>query len=235
MRRVAAVGFVVSLMGGAAYGQLWDEGVDGDASGSPGSPSDAGVLVLGSNVLTGTVSNSGGADPRDFITFVVPDGLQITQVMLVGFAPNNTAWTHFDDGPSSVIPNMSNAGTLLAGAHVEGPTPNGADLFANYQAGSPNLLAGPGFDGPIGAGTYTFLMQQTSNVLQSYSFDFVTGVAPAACDPDVNGDGGIDSGDLNVVLANFGQATTEGDTNGDEVVDSTDLNAVLAAFGEDCP
>ncbi|MFU8828165.1 MAG: M12 family metallo-peptidase [Phycisphaerales bacterium] len=55
------------------------------------------------------------------------------------------------------------------------------------------------------------------------------------CPADVTGDGEVSLGDLNLVLANFGQQTSEGDTNGDGVVDLADLNAVLAAFGTSCP
>ncbi len=58
--------------------------------------------------------------------------------------------------------------------------------------------------------------------------------APIECPADVTGDGSIDLADLNLVLANFGQATSEGDTNADGVVDLPDLNAVLANFGSDC-
>ncbi|MFU8828904.1 MAG: GC-type dockerin domain-anchored protein, partial [Phycisphaerales bacterium] len=57
-----------------------------------------------------------------------------------------------------------------------------------------------------------------------------------ACDTqsipgDVNGDGVVDLADLNLVLANFGQETSEGDANGDGFVDLADLNLVLSAFG----
>jgi len=55
------------------------------------------------------------------------------------------------------------------------------------------------------------------------------------CPADVTGDGSVNLADLNLVLANFGQTTTDGDTNGDGVVDLADLNAVLAAFGQVCP
>lgn len=55
------------------------------------------------------------------------------------------------------------------------------------------------------------------------------------CPADVDGSGAVDLGDLNAVLANFGQTTSTGDTNGDGVVDLTDLNAVLASFGQACP
>lgn len=54
------------------------------------------------------------------------------------------------------------------------------------------------------------------------------------CAGDVTSDGAVDLSDLNLVLANFGQATAEGDTNGDGVVDLQDLNLVLAQFGAGC-
>lgn len=55
------------------------------------------------------------------------------------------------------------------------------------------------------------------------------------CTGDVNGDGVIDLGDLNKVLANFGQAVPFGDADASGSVDMTDLSIVLAAFGTDCP
>lgn len=54
------------------------------------------------------------------------------------------------------------------------------------------------------------------------------------CPADVSGDGTVNLADLNIVLANFGQTTSDGDTNDDAVVDLGDLNAVLAAFGTPC-
>ncbi|MFG0292074.1 MAG: PEP-CTERM sorting domain-containing protein [Phycisphaerales bacterium JB050] len=61
----------------------------------------------------------------------------------------------------------------------------------------------------------------------------ITPLAPA-CPADVDGSNSVDLADLNIVLANFGQATDSGDTNGDGTVDLADLNAVLAAFGTNC-
>lgn len=58
--------------------------------------------------------------------------------------------------------------------------------------------------------------------------------APHACPGDVDGNGEIDLDDLNLVLTNFGQATTIGDATGDGIVDLDDLNAVLTAFGTVC-
>jgi hypothetical protein len=55
------------------------------------------------------------------------------------------------------------------------------------------------------------------------------------CTGDVNGDGVIDLGDLNLVLSNFGEELPFGDASGDGTVDITDLNIVLAGFGQVCP
>lgn len=180
MKKLAAI-VVVCTISAAAHGQvLWSEIVSGDASDDPMAPSNAGAMVLGSNVFSGTISTDpAGGDQRDYITFVVPAGLSITQLTLLTYSPDNIAWTHFDDGPTSVIPSPGTADSLLAGAHIPAGAPDGSDLFGNYQTGSANLLAGPGFSGPIGAGTYTFLVQQTSPLVQTYSLDFVVVPAPA--------------------------------------------------------
>jgi murein tripeptide amidase MpaA len=62
-----------------------------------------------------------------------------------------------------------------------------------------------------------------------------TGCDDAPCPADTTGDGSVDLADLNLVLGNFGQTTTDGDTNADGQVDLADLNAVLGAFGTACP
>ncbi|MBM4113467.1 MAG: hypothetical protein FJ253_08895 [Phycisphaerae bacterium] len=208
---------------------LWNEGVSGDASGNPSAPSNAGVVVAGSNLFMGSVTNSGGADQRDYITFVVPAGVEITQLILNTLSPNNLVWTHFDDGPTSVIPGAGTAASLLAGAHIEAATPDGTDLFPNYQAGSPDLLAGPGFSGPIAPGTYTFLMQQASPVLTTYSLNFV---ASSICVGDFNRDGEVDGDDLGTLLGSWGDCPgCEADFNSDDMVDGDDLGGLLGFWG----
>jgi hypothetical protein len=175
---IAALLSAVSIAGTADAQSLWNEAINGDASSNPLAPSNAGVLTLGDNIFAGAASNAAGGDPRDYITFVVPAGMSITQLIVQSIEPDNIAWTHFDDGATSVIPDFVTGPTLLAGAHIEAATPDGTNVFGNYQTGSAALLAGPGFSGPIGPGTYTFLMQQTSQVDQAYSLNFVTVPAP---------------------------------------------------------
>ncbi|MFI4854495.1 MAG: hypothetical protein ACIAQF_05900 [Phycisphaerales bacterium JB065] len=54
------------------------------------------------------------------------------------------------------------------------------------------------------------------------------------CAGDLNDDGQINLGDLNLVLGSFGADANCGDTNGDGQVDLADLNLVLANFGASC-
>ena len=57
---------------------------------------------------------------------------------------------------------------------------------------------------------------------------------PEVCPADLTGDGSVDLADLNIVLANFGQPSSEGDADGNGSVDLIDLNIVLASFGSGC-
>jgi len=64
---------------------------------------------------------------------------------------------------------------------------------------------------------------------------FFVGTPPPLCPEDLDGDGDVDSTDLNLLLTEFGCTSNCGaDIDGDGDVDSTDLNLLLVAFGETC-
>ena len=54
-----------------------------------------------------------------------------------------------------------------------------------------------------------------------------------SCPADLDGNGAIDLGDLNIVLGSFGGGIS-GDINGDGVTDLADLNLVLGGCGSPC-
>ncbi len=58
-------------------------------------------------------------------------------------------------------------------------------------------------------------------------------IGPDVCDADLDMDGFVNSGDLNVLLSGFG-SSAPGDIDGDGSVNSTDLNILLGFFGEEC-
>lgn len=77
-------------------------------------------------------------------------------------------------------------------------------------------------DGPNGTNSEVVTMSDVAAV---------QALIGTGCEGDVTGDGQTNLTDLNLVLANFGQTTSQGDANGDGVVNLADLNLVLANFG----
>lgn len=55
------------------------------------------------------------------------------------------------------------------------------------------------------------------------------------CFGDLNGDGAIDTADLGLILAGFGNPSLKADLNGDGIVDTADLGLLLGVFGRGCP
>jgi len=55
-----------------------------------------------------------------------------------------------------------------------------------------------------------------------------------SCPGDLDGNQSVDLDDLNLVLTNFGQSTSNGDADGNGSVDLDDLNIVLTNFGTNC-
>jgi hypothetical protein len=128
---------------------------------------------LGSNVINGSVFT--GNDTRDYITFTLPAGFQLTSLRLLAYddlntgTPNdgNTGFHAINLGSTSFIPNEQTAGNFLGGDHLNPPV--GVDLLPALATGS---VAGTGFTIPLEAGTYSYLVQQTGPELTGYSIEF---------------------------------------------------------------
>ena len=58
---------------------------------------------------------------------------------------------------------------------------------------------------------------------------------PAACPPDINGDGSLDFFDVSAFLVAFGAMDPVADFNEDGGFDFFDVSAFLSAFGAGCP
>lgn len=88
--------------------------------------------------------------------------------------------------------------------------------------------------------TYYFVTSQWDRFTDAQPYTLtITGPAliedaGSGCLGDATGDDAVDLADLNLVLANFGNAGAAGDVTGDGQVDLADLNLVLANFGTGC-
>ena len=163
-----ALSAVLALPAGAAI--VHDEGSNGDISTNENAPTPM-VFAIGENRVIGSVRNGGTPpDPRDYLTFTVPDGHMLAPLNLIAFAPNNIAFAAFNAGNTSWIPDFATDPNFLSGIHVN-VSEIGLDLMGQFVCCNvtSNALPGP-FLGP---GTYTFLMQQANNITTTYTLDFV--------------------------------------------------------------
>ena len=112
------------------------------------------------------------------------------------------------------------------------------DFAINYA----QPLTGPTSSTTIASGSYDFTGTWYYSPGAGFNGEFigtVTGgrVVPVLCDGDLNNDHTVNSLDLGVLLAHFGQSVTphtSGDINGDGLVNSTDLGTLLSNFGNTC-
>jgi hypothetical protein len=157
----------------------YDEAEDGDLSGDPAAPTPL-HFSLGKNTVSGTVTTSAPADTRDFLTFTIPHGHQLTALRLLRYrdvpsgGPGNRGFHAINAGPTSFIPGVATAGNFLGGDHLDG-TDEGSDLLPRLADGVP---AGTGFTVPLRAGTYSYLIQQTGPQTSGYSLQFLVDLEP---------------------------------------------------------
>ena len=173
------------LAAAAAQGQfVFDEGTLGDFSTDPA----AGTVLgfgLGTNTVLGTMGNSNAVNSdfsnpngdRDFFTFTVGAGQSVTSIELTEWSVANQGFIAIDDGFGSVIPGLTTNSDLLSGILVS-TNDLGANLLDEFTTGAvtTNSLPSP----ILGPGTYTFVVQQTTNLTQAYGLRFTLVPSPAA-------------------------------------------------------
>lgn len=176
----AALAFALVLCPSASHAQdVWNELFDGDLSGDPNLPTPI-ALGIGSNVLTGSMSAPD--DIRDYVTFTLPPGQELAALLLLQYedldvgGPGNRGYHALNTGSTSFIPDVNTADFFLGGAHLD-PAPVGTDLLPILATAPQN---GTGFAIPLGAGSYSYVIQQTGPEMTGYSLDFVVVPEPHA-------------------------------------------------------
>ena len=154
---------------------------DGDLSTDGSAPTELN-FILGTNTIVGTVTgpaamagNPDGPDVRDFFTFTIDDGFQLTEINLVGFSPLNQGFATITAGMTAENPSAGTIGGTLGGSHV-----NNSDAgFGTLGTNLANAMAGgSGFTFPLGAGDYTFLIQETGDEPSLYHLEFEVSAVP---------------------------------------------------------
>lgn len=173
------LGVSVCLAASFAWATDWNEGSQGDLSSDANHPTPISFGV-GSNFITGSVI--GGSDSRDYITFTIPAGFELEHLMLISYRDENgdlgnTGYNAINAGATSFVPSSSTANNFLGGAHVE-TSLEGTDLLIPLS--DPLQRAnGTGLTVPVPAGTYSYVIQQTSTgVTSAYQLDFQMAATP---------------------------------------------------------
>jgi subtilisin-like proprotein convertase family protein len=220
------------------------------------------VLALAAGASAQTVQCAGAGTPIPdgssvSVVLTVPSdpGATVEEVMVsIDLAHEwlgDLTITLTHDGVSAVLIDRIASDTWSFGcggkdidAHFTGSAVTSADELCSPGGPTP-MLAGdilPAeslavFNGSPVEGDWTVTITDhnpiDTGVIHSVCISIVP-VPGADCDGDVDGNLMVDLDDLNLVLTNFGQATSEGDADGNGEVNLDDLNLVLTNFGTSC-
>ena len=157
---------------------------DGDLSGLASEPNRFGnsPLSIGYSIGSNTILGSTIAGDYDILNFTVGSGELLTAINVVSYVSTDdraflavqsgSRWQNGLGGGANFT-----VGTLLGyahfGTHVDAAQA-GTDILDNLGAGAGAI----GFSGPLGPGTYTFLIQQTGAAVVNYGLDFQLTAVP---------------------------------------------------------
>jgi len=159
----------------------YDEGIDGDLSDLPANPTSLGTLSLGGNGLSAT---SGGGD-FDLITLSIGNGHQLASIVPGSYSgpsvsfigmQGGTTWT--EGLQASIDPQ-----NLLGWTHF-GSGASGSDILDDMATAFGVI----GFQQPLPAGDYVFLLQDTGGAV---SYDLTFNVVPEPSSMALAGLGGL--------------------------------------------
>lgn len=238
-RRLSAALAMIAMGGTALAGSGYDEAVSGDLSTNPLAPT-ALSFSPGDNVVTGTVTSGAPSDTRDYFTFTVPAGSQLTGIFLNDWrdftsgANGNRGFMHIDNGSTSVVPGFDTMLDFLGGTHVDrSVAPTAATNLLNLMAAA--SAGGTGFTAPLPAGAYTINIQQAGPQRIRYTVTIALSQPALPCPADLNGDDFVDDTDFVEFASAYENFVCPGtpcpaDFNDDGFVDDSDFVTFAAAY-----
>lgn len=138
-----------------------------DVSGRIGDNRFSTSTTVGSGALTSPVNHD-----ADIFTLTVPSGLQITGIFL-------DAYSFVPVSSGGADPGESFLAYVVGSTFPSAPTAGDLDALETVNADSLDSLLGVDDVNPLGAGTYTFLFQETAPDTEvSYLLSFTTEAAP---------------------------------------------------------
>lgn len=209
-RLLSLAALMLAAFSDLAFATTYTEAGDGDLSGDRTNPTTF-TLTAGANSLTATTATN--AD-EEYVKVVVPAGHTLQSIFLTSYSNANTkSFIGVQQGSAfTVTPAAATAADMYGYTHfgTGGTTALvGTDILDNMGAGA----GAAGFTPPLGAGNYTFWIQEFGTVTYTLTFNVQASVEPPIMDPP--GDAFLDSVDVSMTSATSGATiyyTTDGST-----------------------
>jgi PEP-CTERM motif len=161
---------------------VYNEAVSGDLSNNGLAPTVL-TLSMGANDVFGTTGKNAttGIIDRDYFTFTVPQGLELTGITVLAGTQTlgklGESFIGMESGPQvTVSPTATNAAGLLGWFHY-GTDDIGENILPLMGTSG---LGSTGFTGPLPAGTYSFWVQEASPGSVQYGLDFTAAPEPSS-------------------------------------------------------
>jgi hypothetical protein len=170
------------LFGTAAHGStIYNETVSGDLSNNGLAPTLLTFSLGPNDVLGSTGKSAAGVIDRDYFTFTVAPGLELTGItVLPGTQTLGALGESFigvQTGPEVTVSTAATDATGLLGWDHYGADDIGVNIL---PAMGTSGLNSTGFTGPLPAGTYSFWVQEASVGSVNYGLEFTVAPEPAS-------------------------------------------------------
>lgn len=174
-RCIGAAVLASMIASGAAAEVVYDEAIDGELSDFGFAPTYI-QFGAGSNDVLFVTDQDG--DDRDFFTFTIEAGFQLSGLVLNAFDTDNEFNLAFMSiNPGNVLPFDPDSPVTeeLLGYTLFDEGDVGSDLFLEMGQAFSTI----GFDGPLGPGDYTIWAQETSPSVDTWNLGFIVTPVPA--------------------------------------------------------
>jgi hypothetical protein len=148
----------------------WDEGTNGDLATDPASPTPI-TFATGTLIVRAV---SGTPLDRDYITFTIAARDSARALNLITWDPDDYGFMAFNAGSTGLVPSGATNAQFLSGIHTT-TSDVGQDLMVFFAT---RKVTTNGLPQPqLGPGTYVWMVQQLSPLVESYQVDFVIELA----------------------------------------------------------
>lgn len=177
LNRSAFVVLSCGLLASPCLAIDYNEAVSGDFSNSGLNPTPLGSLTLGSNQTLGTTGRGSTGMDRDYFTFNVPSGYELTSLTeLSGTISGGVSFIGLQAGSQVTVPTNANSAAGLLGWTHYSPNDINSDILPRMSVPS---FGSSGFTIPLGAGDYSLWIQDFNSGQFPYGFQFgVQAVVP---------------------------------------------------------